>query len=94
MLSRFCGLPLFVMLWTVAHRIPLPMGFSKQEYFIGLPCPPPGDLLNPGIESASLMSPAFSGGFFTTNTIREALHLYIYPLLFRFFPQIVHYTVL
>ena len=40
------------------------MGFSRQEYWGGLPCPPPRDLLNPGIE---LMSPALAGGFFTTE---------------------------
>ena len=51
---------------------PLSMGFSRQEYWSGLPCPPPGDLPDPGIEHASLMSPAFSGGFFTTSTTWEA----------------------
>ena len=35
--------------WTVAHQAPLSMGFSGQEYWSGVPCPPPGDLLNPGI---------------------------------------------
>jgi len=40
------------------------MGFSRQEYWRGLPFPPPGDLPNPGMESAS---PAFAGGFFTTE---------------------------
>ena len=44
--------------WTAAHQAPLSMGFSRQEYWSGLPCPPPGDLPNPGIESTSLMSPA------------------------------------
>ena len=39
--------------WTVAHRAPLSMGFSKQEYWSGLPCPPPGDLPYPGIEPRS-----------------------------------------
>ena len=38
-----------VSLWTVAHQAPLPMGFSRQEYWSGLPCPPPGDLSHPGI---------------------------------------------
>ena len=42
-----------------------PWGFSRQEYWSGLPCPPPGDLLNPGIEPTSLMSPPMAGGFFT-----------------------------
>ena len=43
--------------WTVAHQTPLSMGFSRQEYWSGLPCPPPGDLPNPGIEPVSLASP-------------------------------------
>ena len=43
------------------------MGFSSQEYWSGLLCPPPGDLPNPGIEPISLMSPALTGGFFTTE---------------------------
>ena len=41
---------LFVTLWTVAHQSPLSMGFSRQEYWSGFPCPPPEDLPNPGIE--------------------------------------------
>ena len=48
------------------------MGVSRQEYWSGLPCPPPGDLPNPGIELASLMSPALAGGFFTTSATWEA----------------------
>jgi len=48
------------------------MGFSRQEYWGGLPCPPPGDVPDPGIKPASLMSPALAGGFFTTNTTWEA----------------------
>ena len=42
-------------------------GFSRQEYWSGLPCPSPGDLSDPGIEPASFMSPALAGGFFTTS---------------------------
>ena len=41
---------LFATLWTVAHQAPLPMGFSRQEYWSGLPLPSPGDLPNPGSE--------------------------------------------
>ena len=41
---------LFVTPWTVAHHAPLSVGFSRQEYYIGLPFPFPGDLLNPGIK--------------------------------------------
>ena len=41
---------LFVTPWLIAHEAPLPMGFCRQEYWSGLPCSPPGDLLDPGIE--------------------------------------------
>ena len=51
--------PIFATLWTVARQGPLSMGFSRQEYWSGLPCPPPGDLPNAGIEPASLVSPAW-----------------------------------
>ena len=44
----------FVTPWTVAFQTPLSMGFSRQEYWSGLPFPPPGDLPNPGIEPVSL----------------------------------------
>ena len=44
---------LFVTPWTVAHQAPLSMGFSRQEYWSGLPFPSPGDLPNPGIEPRS-----------------------------------------
>ena len=53
-------------LLTRACQTPLCMGFSRQEYWSGLPCPPPGDLSNPGIEPVSLMSLALAGRFFTT----------------------------
>ena len=49
------------------------MGFSRQEYWSGLPCPPPGDFPDPGIEPASLMSPALGGGFYTTRATWETL---------------------
>ena len=58
------------------------MGFSRQEYWSGLLCLPPGDLPHPGIELESLMFPALAGGFFTTSTTWEAL-----PSVQRF-----HYT--
>ena len=48
------------------------MGFCRQEHWSGLPCPPPGDLLDPGIEPESLTSPALAGGFFTPSTSWEA----------------------
>ena len=71
-LSCFSHVQLCATLWTVALQAPLSMGFSWQEYWSGLPCPPPGDLPNPGIEPTSLMSPALAGGFFTTSTTWEA----------------------
>ena len=55
-------------LWTVALQAPLSMGSSEQEYWTGLPCPPAGDLPDPGIEPASLVSPALTGGLFTTES--------------------------
>ena len=54
-------------LWTVACQAPLSMGFFRQEYWNGLPCPPPEDLPNSGIEPASLTSPALAGRFFTSR---------------------------
>ena len=60
MLSHFSHVQLCA---TLSHQAPLCMGFSRQEYWNGLPCLPPGDLLNPGIETESPVSPA--GGFFT-----------------------------
>ena len=52
------------------------MGFSRQEHWNGLLCPPPGDRPNPGIEPKSLMSSALTGRFFTTGTTWEALTVY------------------
>ena len=53
-------------------RLLCPWGFSRQEHRRGLPCPPPGDLSNPGIEPAPLRSPALAGRFFTTGASWEA----------------------
>ena len=72
MLSHFSHVWLFVILWTVARRAPLSMGFSRQGYRSGLPCPPLGDLPDPKIEPQSLSSPALAGGFFTTSATWEA----------------------
>ena len=60
-------------LWTIIHQAPLSAGFSRQEYWSGLLCPPPGDLPDLEIEPLSLMSPALASGFFTTSTPWEAL---------------------
>ena len=57
------------------------MGLSRQEQWSGLPCPPPGDLSDPGTEPTSLMSPALAGRFFTTNAPWEALMVELCLLL-------------
>ena len=62
LLGLLSHVQLFVTLWTVACQAPLSMGFSRQEYWSGLPFPPPGDLSDPGIK---LASPALAGRFFT-----------------------------
>ena len=69
MLNHFSCVRLLVTHWTVAHQAPLSLGFSKQEYRSGLPCPPLEDLPNTVIEPTSLMSPALAGRFFMTSTI-------------------------
>ena len=71
-LSRFSCVWLFVTLWTAAHQAPLSVGFSRQEYWSGLPCPPPGFLSDPGFEPTSLMPPALAGRFFTAGATWEA----------------------
>ena len=61
-LSCFICVQLCEMLRTAARQAPLFIGFSRQEYWSGLRCPPPGDLPDPGIKATSLMPPAWQGG--------------------------------
>ena len=61
---------------SMDYSQPESTGFSRQEYWSGLPCPPPRDIPDPGIEPAFPMSPALAGGFFTTSATWEA------PLMF------------
>ena len=61
LLSRFSCIRPFAILQTVAHQAPLSMGFSKQEYWNGFPCPHPGDFPASGTEPTSLMSPKLAG---------------------------------
>ena len=63
---------LFATSRTVASQTLLSMGFSRQEYWSGLPCPSPGDLPNSGIELTSLVSSALAGSFFTIGTTWKA----------------------
>ena len=62
---------LHVTLWTVARQAPLSMEFSRQEYWSGLPLPPPGDLPQPGTEPLSLAPHALTVGFFTTSATEK-----------------------
>ena len=71
-LTCFSHVQLFATPWTIACQAPLSMGFSRQEYWSGLPFPSPGDFPNPGIKPASRMSPAVAGAFFTASTAWEA----------------------
>ena len=74
---------LFATLWTVAHQVPLSIGFIRQEYWSGLPFPPPGDLPFSGIEPESPVSPELAGRFFNHWATQEALPL---TLVFAFLP--------
>ena len=79
-LSSFSRVQLFATLWTVAHQVPLSMGFSRQESWSGLPSPPPRNLSNPGIKLTSLMPPALAGWFFTICTtweVQKRIHTHI-----------------
>ena len=64
---HFSHVLLFAILWTVAFQAPLSVRFPRQEYWSGLPYPLPGNLPDAGIKPASLASPAWAGGFFTTS---------------------------
>ena len=60
--------------WTLARQAPPSMGFTRREYWSGLPFPSPRDLPGPGIETTPLMSPALAGGFFTSSTTWETFN--------------------
>ena len=84
MLNHSSPVWLFVTQWTVAHQAPLSMGFSRQEYWSGLPCPPPGDLPDPGTEPISLMALPLAGRFFTTSTYgKQYMYMYIYVYIYK-----------
>ena len=72
---------LFVAPWTVAHQAPLAMDFSRQEYWRGLPFPPPGDPLDPRIKPVALVSPVLAGGFLTSEPPnvrgRPQIHIFL-----------------
>ena len=72
---------LFETPWTLARQAPLSMRFSRQEYFSGLPFPPPGDLPNPGIKPTSPACPALAGSFFSPETPGKP-QVFVSPLPF------------
>ena len=76
---------LFATPWTIAHQAHLSMEFSRQEYWSGLPFPPPGDLPDPGVEPTS---PALAGGFFTA----EPPGKYVIPQLAVIKPSLNYLT--
>ena len=81
-LSHFSHVWLFMTPWTVARQGPPSMGFSRQEYWSGLPCPSLGDLPNPGIEPTSLKSPALAGEFFTSEPSWKPIYIYMYTFMY------------
>ena len=78
--SRFIHVRLFVTPWTAARQAPPSMGFSRQKYWSGLPCPPPRDLPDARTEPTLLTSSVLAGRFFTTNTTWKAPHSHLTPL--------------
>ena len=92
LLNCFSPVQLFTTPWTVAHQAPLSISFSRQDYWSGSPCPPPGDLPDPGIELASLVSPALAGVLYhwchlgSHNSFGfHSLDCCLWPSLFLFF---------
>ena len=69
------------------------MGFFRQEYWSGWPCPPPGDLPDPGIEPESLTSPALAGGFFTTRATWEIQSLQLTLTLLSILHTLTRYML-
>ena len=71
-----------LILWALALQVPLSMGFPTQQYWSGLPCPPPEDLPDSEIESTSHTSPALASSFFATSATWQApIHVSILPQL-------------
>ena len=103
MFSHFSCLQLFASLWTVAPHVPPTMEFSRQEYWSGLPCPPPWDLPYARMELEPLLSPVLAGGLFTTRATQEAphtslmysntLHFRIKPFKFTYSFLLLHYVL-
>ena len=76
--SHFSRIGLFAALWTIARQAPLSMGYSRQEFWSGLPYVPLEDLPNPGTKPMSLKSPALAGRFFTSSATWETLLVWLF----------------
>ena len=85
LLSRFSHVRLSTTPETAAHQAPLSLGFSRQEYWSGLPCPSPEHLPDSRTEPTSLMSPVLAGGFFKTRSTWEAHYTHGYYYFHYFF---------
>ena len=70
-LSHFSHVQLLMILWTIAHQVPLSKGFSRQEYWSGLSCCPPGDLPDPETKPASPVSSALAGGSLVAYVVKN-----------------------
>ena len=90
--SCFVIVQIFATPWTVAHQVPLSMGFSRQEYWNGLPFPPPGDLPDSGIELTSPVSFAerTQKMSFPPYVFIFDLSLYICILIFSYYKDTSH----
>ena len=87
MLSRFSHVWLFASPSAVAHQASLSMGFSRQQYWSGWPCLPPGDHPNPRIKPACTMSPALAGGFLVYFSTKWDAHYIRYIVLINKFSR-------
>ena len=81
----------FLTPWTVAHQVPLTMGFPRQKYWRGLPFPSSGDLPNPGMKPASLASPELAGRFFTTESPGKSILILLMACQNQYFSKICHH---
>ena len=86
MCCHFSHVQLFATIWTVALHVPLSTGFSRQGYWSGLPCPPPGDLPDQGLKSLSPAAPALQVDSLPLG--HRGNLAFVYLVLFDLFPPI------
>ena len=73
--SHFSRVPLFVNSWTVAHQAPLPMGISRQEYWMDCHALLQGNLPHSGMETTSPVAPALAGRFFNAEPLGKPIYM-------------------